>query len=196
MKKIIFILTLGVCGLATAQTNAQLTRMDLQPTLHTNAPVAKVKAPAKAKPPTEIDSDTADFDLNIHQAIYRNHVVVVDPQMKLKCEQLVVYLPPSGERVNHIVAQTNVVIDFADQQGQMTHAVADLADYRYLVSNGVTNETVTLTGNPQVENSQGTLTGDPINWDRGNNRMTATNPHRKSKPAVEGSTNAPPLKLF
>ena len=181
MKTLLLLLSIALCGAVQAQTNA-------------------VKGAATKSPPapTEINSDTADVDLSAsaRQAVYRGHVVVVDPQMKLKCEQLVVYLPPSGERVNHIVAQTNVVIDFADQQGQMTHAVADLADYRYLVSNGVTNETVTLTGNPQVENSQGTLTGDPINWDRGNNRMTATNPHMKSKPAVEGSTNAPPLKLF
>ena len=157
-----------------------------------------VKAAAgKAPPaPTEINSAAADFDLNARVAVYRGHVVVVDPQMKLKCDQLVVFIPPSGERLNHIEAQTNVVIDFADSHGQTTHALADLAVYRYLVQNGATNETVTLTGKPQVENSQGTLTGDQIVWDRANGRLTATNPYMKSKQNIQGTTNAAPLKLF
>jgi hypothetical protein len=39
------------------------------------------------------------------------------------------------------------------------------------VQNGVTNETVTLTGNPQpqVKNAQGTMAADVITWDRENN---------------------------
>lgn len=64
------------------------------------------------------------------------------------------------------------------------------------MQNGATNETVTLTGKPQVENSQGTLTGDQIVWDRANGRLTATNPYMKSKQNIQGTTNAAPLKLF
>jgi len=175
MKTLFLLLSIALADAVQAQTNV-------------------VKNPPRG--PTEINSDTADFDLNARLAVYRGHVVVVDPQMNLKCEKLVVFIPPSGERLNHIEAQTNVVIDFADSHGQTTHAVADLAVYRFLVQNGATNETVTLTGNPQVENVQGTLTGDQINWDRANGRLTATNPHMKSKQNFEGGTNAAPLKLF
>ena len=86
MKTLFLLLSIALCGAVQAQTNA-------------------VKGAAAKSPPapTEINSDTADFDLSAsaRQAVYRGHVVVVDPQMKLKCEQLVVYLPPSGERVNH-----------------------------------------------------------------------------------------------
>jgi hypothetical protein len=74
MNKIIFLLMAGLCGRLAAQTNAPLV-------LPVAAPAAK--APARPKPPTEIDSDSADFDLNSHQAIYRNHVVVVDPNVRM-----------------------------------------------------------------------------------------------------------------
>jgi len=108
--------------------------------------------------------------LNGHQAIYRGHVRVDDPQMKLTCAQLTTDLPQAGGRPNHIVAETNVVIDFTDDKGQTNHATSDKAVYLYNVQNGVTNETVTLTGNPQpqVENAQGTQAGDVIVWSREN----------------------------
>jgi hypothetical protein len=73
--------------------------------------------------------------------------------------------------VNHIVAETNVVIDSADSKGQTTHVTGDKAVYIYDVQDGVTNETVTLTGNPQpqVENAQGTMVANVIIWDRASN---------------------------
>ncbi len=193
MKKIIFILTLGVCGLATAQTNAQLTRMDLQPTLRTNAPVAKVKAPAKAKPPTEIDSDTADFDLNIHQAIYRNHVVVVDPQVRMTCEWMLVDLPQGGEHLSHVVATTNVVVDFTNEQGEKYHVTSTKAVYDYKVVNTVTNETVTFTGNPIVETTNSTIYSEPMVWDRAANRFHFNEPKMISK---DTGMNGAAQKLF
>ena len=181
MKKIILLLAVLRCGLARAQTNAR-------------GPAAKPAARAM----TEISSAAADFDLNSHQAVYRGHVVVNDPEMKLRCDQLVVFIPQNGERLNHIEAQTNVVIDFADNHGQMTHATGALAVYRYEVQAGVTNETVTLSGQPQVESAQGILTGDQITWNRSGNRLSATNPHMIPKQNFEGGTgtNASPLKLF
>jgi lipopolysaccharide transport protein LptA len=179
MKKIIFSLALLAGGLAAAQTNAPA-------------------GSAAPRPPTEINSDTADFDMNARQAVYRGHVVVVDPQMTLKCDQLVVFIPPTGERLNHIEAQTNVVIDFIDSHGQTAHATGDLGVYRYSVQNGSTNETVTLTGSPQVESPQGTLTGSEIIWDRASNRLSAKNPIMKFKRDLNDSpgTNASPVKLF
>ena len=76
-----------------------------------------------------ISSDSADFDLTGHEAIYRGHVRVDDPQMKLTCEQLIADVPQSGGHVNHIVAETNVVIDFMDNKGQTNHATGDKAVY-------------------------------------------------------------------
>ena len=120
--------------------------------------------------PTLINSESADFDLNGHQGIYRGHVRVDDPQMKLTCEHLIADMPQAGGRPNHIVAETNVVIDYTDDKGQTNHATGDKAVYVYSEQGGVTNETVTLTGSPQpqVENAQGLQAGDVMIWNREN----------------------------
>ena len=156
----------------------------------------KIKiAPQPPRGPTLIDSDSADFDMTAHRAVYYGHVRVDNPQMKLACAQLTADLPPSGGRVNHIVAETNVVIDFTDEKDQTSHATSDKAVYFYAVQNGVTNETVTLTGNPQVEDAQGTQTGDVITWDRANNHFQFINPHMVFKQGFTSEavkTNLPP----
>jgi lipopolysaccharide export system protein LptA len=139
----------------------------------TNTPGA-LPAP---RAPMFIHADSADFDLNGHQGIWRWHVRVDDPQMKLTCEQLVADMPPAGGRPDHIVAETNVVIDFTDTKGQTNHATGDKAVYVYSEQGGVTNKTVTLTGNPQIENAQGTQAGDVIILDLANNKAHFENPH-------------------
>jgi lipopolysaccharide transport protein LptA len=132
-------------------------------------------APKPARPPTLINSDSAEFDLTARRAIYHGNVRVDDPQMLLTCALLTADLPQPDGLVKHIVAETNVVIYSVDEKGQTNHATSDKAIYDFNVQNGVTNETVTLTGNAKMENSQGTLTGEPIIWDRQKNRLTATN---------------------
>jgi lipopolysaccharide transport protein LptA len=151
-------------------------------------------APTNFVPPrvTHIDSDSADFDMNARTAIYRGNVHVSDPDMKLTCVQLVANLPQSG-RMNHIVAETNVMIDYTDAKGQTMHATSDKAVYNYAVENGATNETVTLTGNAKVENAQGWLTGEPIYWDRANNYLHADNPkmiYRQNLNSAPAQTNS------
>jgi len=139
---------------------------------------AQTNANAVTKPPrapTIINSERADFDLTARRAIYRGNVRVDDPQMKLTCEQLTADLPQSGGHIDHLVALTNVVMDSVDDKGQTKHATSDKAVYDYKVTGGVTNETVTLTGNAKVEDAQGWLTGEPIVWDRANNSMHAEN---------------------
>jgi lipopolysaccharide export system protein LptA len=146
-----------------AQTNATVPGPPASVTTHSPA-----APPPRA--PTLIHADSADFDLNGHQVIYHQHVRVDDPQMKLTCEQLVADMPPAGGRPNRIVAETNVVIDFKDTKGQTNHATGDKAVYTYQEQGGATNETLTLTGNPQpqVENAQGLQAGDVIIWNREN----------------------------
>jgi len=187
MKRIIFLLTAGFCGLAAAQTNVQLNS-------HTNAPAAKAKVPARPHPPTEIDSDAADFDLNIHQGIYRGHVLVVDPQARLTCEWMQVDLPAGGEHLSHVVATTNVVVDFIDQKGQTNHITSARMVYDYKVVNAVTNETVTWTGSPVVEMPDMTIYSEPLVWDRVANQYHFTEP--KMIPRNNGGTNSPAQKLF
>ena len=151
-------------------------------------------APSAPRAPMLIYADSADFDLNGHEAIYRGHVRVDDPAMKLTCALLVADVPQAGGHPNRIVAETNVVIDFTDTKGQTNHATGDKAVYIYNVQNGVTNETITLTGNPQMENAQGTQAGDVIIWDRASNKIHFDNPHmifRQNLNGTSADTNPP-----
>jgi lipopolysaccharide transport protein LptA len=157
---------------------------------------AQTNTPIAPRAPTRIDSDSVDFDMNTNArtATYQGHVRVDDPQMKLTCAHLVADLPPPGGRMNHIVAETNVVIDFTDDKGRTNHATSDKAVYDFNVQDAETNETVTLTGHPQVENDQGTLTGEPIVWDRANNHFSAMNEtmvFRQSLDSAMTKTNSP-----
>jgi lipopolysaccharide export system protein LptA len=118
--------------------------------------------------------------------------------MKLTCEQLVADMPPAGGRPNHIVAETNVVIDFTDTKGQTNHATGDKAVYVYSEQGGVTNKTVTLTGNPVMVNAQGTQTGDVIILDLANNKIHFDNPNmifRQSLNGATADTNSPPATV-
>ena len=157
MKKTILLLAAGWCGMVAAQTNTPASNARTQ------------------HPPTEIDSDAADFDLNAHQAVYRGHVKVVDPQVKLTCGWMIVNLPAAGGHLNHVVAETNVVVDFSNDKGEKYHVTSAKAVYDYKVVDSVTNETVTFTGNPIAETPDYRIFSEPLVWNRMANRFRFTN---------------------
>jgi lipopolysaccharide transport protein LptA len=199
--KIIYLIALSALasvGILRAQTNAPNSNAvaEILALVTTNALPPK---PTPPHAPTRIDSDSADFDLNARQAIYSGHVHVDDPRMKLTCARLTVDLPPTGGRINHIFAETNVVIDATDEKGATNHATCDKAIYDYNVQGVMTNETITLTGNPQIVNAQGTNTADVIVWDRANGHVHETNPHMSGEnlDGAGANTNGLPApKLF
>lgn len=159
---------------------------------------ASPTVPQKKTPPrqpTQIESDRAEFDLNTRRAVYLGHVKVDDPEMKLRCEQMTVDFPATGGQPTNIVAEVNVVIDFTDSQGQTAHATGDRAVYHYAVTGGITNATVTLTGNPPwVTNTQGALTGKVIICDIATRHISATGQTMTFKQNLNGSTGTnPPL---
>ena len=182
MRKIIFLLLVASGSLATAQTI---------PAAHKSQP----------QQPTVITSDSADFDLNIpRRAIYRGHVLVVDPKVTLQCEWLVVDLPATGGHLQHVNAETNVVIDFIDEKGLTNHVTSAKAVYAYSQKGSVTNETVTFTGTPQekprVEYPDYTITSEPLIWDRAANRYSFFGPKMIFRQNVNGGgTNSSPLKF-
>ena len=150
--------------------------------------------------PTEINSDSADFDLNERRAVYRGHVEVIDPKIKLRCDLLVVDLPETGQRLSRVSAEMNVVVDFTDEKGATYHVTATNAVYAYNVMNSVTNETVTFTGNPLVETREGTISCEPLVWDRVKGHFLFGGVY-KVKMLLDqnlggSGTNASPMKLF
>ena len=165
---------------------------------HAQTNVNPVPTPRRAtNATTRIDSVRAEFDLTARRAVYQGNVRVDDPQMKLTCEQLTADLPQSGDHINHLVALTNVVMDSVDEKGQTNHATGDMAVYDYHVQDGVTNETITLSGNAKAENAQVILYGEPIIYNRATGSLTATNQHmifRQNLTSAPVNTNTPVAK--
>jgi lipopolysaccharide transport protein LptA len=151
--------------------------------------------PATPRPqtPTQINSDSVDFDLQTHIAIYRGNVRVDDPQMKLWCALLTATAPEAGGRIEKIVAETNVVMLLPDEKGFTNRATGDKLVYTYKVVEGVTNEVAVLTGNPKLEKPDMTVLGDVITWDRANNQLHVTNQRMIFRTDTQGGqTNPPP----
>lgn len=145
---------------------------------------------------TQITSHSVDFDLKSREAFYHGNVRVTDPRVSLTCERLTVTIPTEGTRVDKIVAEDKVVL-LIPEKGITNRATADKATYTYVIRDGRTNEVLELTGSPAIETPQGTLTGDPITWDRTANVIRAVNQHMifrtdtVSTNGASATTNAP-----
>jgi lipopolysaccharide export system protein LptA len=90
------------------------------------------------------------------------------------------------------VAQTNVIIDLTDEKGQKLHATSEQAVYSYTATPTQTNEIIELTGNPKLDNPQGTLVGDTITYDLRSGKVRATNQRMFVRQDDPSPTNAPP----
>jgi lipopolysaccharide transport protein LptA len=139
-----------------------------------------------------INSRTSEFDLKSNTVVYLGSVRVEATNLQLLCEHLTSVLPTQGGRIERVVARTNVVIDLTDEKGQKLHATGEQAVYSYTVSTGQTNETIELTGNPMLDNPQGTLAGDVITYDLITGKVRATNQRMIVNQDKPGLTNAPP----
>jgi lipopolysaccharide export system protein LptA len=182
---------------ASGQTNSPSTTT-VTTAVTTNAPTGTNAASRTI----DIASDSGVF--KAHEAVYIGNVRVISAQLNMTCELLTATSSDGGSsRPDHIVAETNVVIDALDSQGKPVHATAKKAIYDYKVTGTVTNDTIELSGNPHIESHIGPSTGDPIIWDRVNNTVHAINPHMVIKetetPAVPDAskprTNAPPPSI-
>lgn len=146
MKTFWILLAVAGCGLALlAQTNSLI-------------------KPKPERGPTLIDADSLEFKLESLNAVYTGNVKVNGPQMQLTCELLTARFRTNNSRleIESIVAETNVVIDAVDWEGRTNHATADKLVYSYSVVDGVTNQTIELTGQPKLTNPLGGLSGEII----------------------------------
>lgn len=161
---------------------------------------ARTNAPTEVRP-TEIQSKSCQFYMKSNVYVYREDVRIDNPQMKLVCELLTVEAPKltNGNRFNRATAETNVVIDWVDNNGT-NHATSDKAVYTYVVTNlGVsltqphfeTSSIVVLTGNPVVTNQSTVAAGDPIVWDR--IKDTIEMPNFKQQTIYQNQTNTSSL---
>jgi lipopolysaccharide export system protein LptA len=181
MKKFLpAILIIGTALALIAQTNFPA------PATRTNAPVAER--------PTDIFSDSGDFDLKSNVFVYLGNVRFLHPQMNLTSDILTFEMLQQTNVFRRATAdgkQHRVFIDWWDSKGETNHAIGDKAVYTYSVTNAVTNEMVVLTGDrPVTWSEKGTNWGDEIDWDRMTGKIHVVNP--KTEIPAKG-TNAPDL---
>ena len=169
-------LTLVGCTVLSAQTNTTVTTSN---EVEETAAPAVVEADTNATPliETHIYSDSVELGIKNRSAVYRGNVRLEDPRLQLTCEQLTAEVPQEGKRVEQVIAETNVVIVMMDDRGLTNRAFADKAVYTYNASESQTNETVVLSGEtePHIERPEGILYGNPITWDRAQNKLRAKN---------------------
>jgi lipopolysaccharide transport protein LptA len=164
----IVILFFAFGWISCAQTNVATNGVDaLLALVTTNPPAPAPMGFMPAHGPIIIDSaGRAVFDINGHWVTYTDDVRVTNGEWTLTCDWLKLNLPQNGEDPTNITAETNVVTDFLDKSGQKIRGIGDKAVYFYNVQNGVTNKTVTLTGNPpKVRMGLSYFTGDTIVYD-------------------------------
>jgi lipopolysaccharide export system protein LptA len=153
MKFACFLILIFACAAATlpAQTNTATNGVEsILALVTTNHPPAAPTNPPDAKPRYVHIQSTgpAVLDFDNHWVTYSDNVCVTNDQMKLTCEWIKAEFSAKGDQATNIVAETNVVIDFTDPKGKQGRAIGTNALYVFQVHNGLTNETVTLTGDP------------------------------------------------
>jgi len=163
----------------------------------TNAPAKKAVAQS-----IEIDSDSFYYDGNSNQVVYLGNVSVTDfVRAWLRCQQLTVYLPAGGSEPTNIVAETNVVVDALDDQGQTNHITADKATYSFsLTTNSssaapmvVTNRLITFNGynrDVDVENPHLSMTAEPLIYDISKRSLHTPGRVKTTFHMSAGSTNS------
>lgn len=150
---------------------------------------------------TIIESEAGYFDNTTRLMVYLGNVRVTSPELHLKCERLAVNIPEKGQRLSHLTAETNVVIDYMDlAQHDTNHITANLAVYDYRVVNSMTNWTVTFTGTPSnppvVINSLGTIASEPLVWDGAKNKIIFIQYRTVLPINVTGTNNASPINFL
>lgn len=146
-------------------------------------------SPAFVSGSIEIFADRSEFDIRRNVIVYQGNVRAVEPKMTLVCEQLTVKVPRKGERVESILAETNVVVDLTDEKGQKVRGTGDKAVYTFKATTTETNEVVELHGSPLLDTDQGTLAGDVITYDRVSGKVRATNQRMVVRQDLTGGTN-------
>jgi len=167
---------------------AILLGLTIRTVAQTNAPVP-ASASATSGQTTEIFADQVEIDWKTNLVVYRGNVRVENPKMRMTCELLTARTPGLSGRIESIVAERNVVIDSVDERGQKIHGRSEKAIYSFKATETETNEIVELTGNPVLETSQATLTGEPIIYDRITGKIRAINQKMVVRMGTPGATN-------
>ncbi|MEM7393375.1 MAG: LptA/OstA family protein [Verrucomicrobiota bacterium] len=108
---------------------------------------------------TQIKSDKMTFNYDEHYAFFERNVVVTDPQIKIKCDQMTVKTDDKN-RIAQVIAIGNVFIEQGDKIALSGHALYDVKEGK-----------IVLTKNPSVRQGEDVLRGRKITFYRDSNRI-------------------------
>jgi lipopolysaccharide transport protein LptA len=136
----------------------------------TNTPAAKpvtAKKPisfaASTNEPTVVTSDRLQVDYAHNVGTFEGNVLAVDPRLTVRADKMIVLFGTSTNStrtLQTITADGGVIINQGDKKSTSDHAV-------YTADDGK----VVLTGNPQLQNPNGTINGHRITMWRDSERM-------------------------
>lgn len=107
-----------------------------------------------------ISSDV--YSLERDTVRFSGDVRIEHPRTTWTCAQMTVQLPPTGGRVQGIVAEKGVNFDLLDANAQKIHGTGERAVYTYAVTGTTTNELIQLTGSPALTTTNGTFRGESL----------------------------------
>lgn len=131
----------------------------------TNAP------PATAAEPTVVTAERLSVDYANNTGVFEGNVLVVDARITVRADKMTVEFgapavttnsaaPATTRTIRAITATGGVIIVQAEKKATSDHAVYTAADGK-----------VELTGHPQVETAEGTVSGERITFWRDEKRM-------------------------
>lgn len=108
---------------------------------------------------TVVTSTRLSFDQQKRQAVFEEHVVVTDREIKILADRLKVFFTEDN-KVDRIEAEGHVTIIRNDLKATGGKAIYDMKEAR-----------MQLTGNPRIQRDQDTLTGETVTLWRNSKRI-------------------------
>lgn len=109
---------------------------------------------------TVITSTRLSFDQQTRMAIFRDHVVVTDPHVKITSDRLTILFSEEN-KVTTIEAEGNVVIQQGEKQATGQKARYEIGEGKFVLSGG----------HPIVQNGRDMLSADTVTFWRNSNRI-------------------------
>jgi lipopolysaccharide export system protein LptA len=154
-------------------------------------PVTSPAPRPKPAAPQFADITCEEYLVRPETALFRGGVHAISPsRMNMTCETLTVLAPPTGEKI--LIAEQRVIFDLTSEKGDKIHGTGDKAVYTNSITSTLTNDLLTLTGNPaRLATTTATNENNVIVLDRTHNVLITRGDYR-----VFGTAKAVDTNLF
>lgn len=154
-------------------------------------PAASPAPRPKSAAPQFADITCEEYLVRPETALFRGGVRAISPsRMNMTCETLTVLAPPTAEKI--LIAEQRVIFDLTSEKGDKIHGTGDKAVYTNSITSTLTNDLLTLTGNPaRLATTTATNENNVIVLDRIHNVLITRGDYR-----VFGTAKAVDTNLF